>query len=156
VPLVPNASSHAWALPPGWSSDDIDQDNSFTATTADVLGAAELCVTVYLGACSEAGCMTIDVGGPIGIDDADQGSTVWVSVHPNPSNGTFQLSFSGTDQGPLQLNIVDALGQVIQAWTTEPAQQALPIAMEHPPAGVYFLIASRPTEQQVVKLFITR
>ncbi|MBK7086710.1 MAG: hypothetical protein IPH53_19490 [Flavobacteriales bacterium] len=119
---MPNASSHAWALPPGWSSDDIDQDNSFTATTADVLGAAELCVTVYLGACSEAGCMTIDVGGPIGIDDADQGSTVWVSVHPEPFQRHVPTVLLRYGSRPAPAEHRDALGQVIQAWTTEPAR----------------------------------
>jgi hypothetical protein len=64
-----------------------------------------------------------------------------VSVHPNPSEGPFNLLYEATCEGRMDIRIFNITGSTVMEKTTSfhAGKVVIPIDMEDIPEGVYFL-----------------
>jgi hypothetical protein len=82
----------------------------------------------------------VDTCGAItNINEIGEGRQV-VSIHPNPSTGSLNLSWGSTVAEPYSLLLYDAQGRVVQIHNGQAStgHNALQLNMSHLPAGIYF------------------
>ena len=154
VATIPGATAYVWAMPSGWTSSNTTQ-NTIDAVAGGAGGDVQLCITVYLSACALDTCLEVHVS-TVGIDDAGQVTAPWYTVRPNPSEGTFQLTRTGTSTEPVQLTVVDALGRTVLAPNFPVGQSVSTLDMGDASPGVYMLRMMRGKETQVLRIMIRR
>ncbi len=78
----------------------------------------------------------------------------WPSVFPNPSNGTFTVAPAGP--GPLEMTVHDALGRTVVAPFVILGPAPVPLSIEQPASGTYFLRTTGAAGTKVFHLMIIR
>ena len=81
-----------------------------------------------------------------------------VKIYPNPSNGTFNLSYSLTNSGNVSIAIIDELGQIVFASSEQrnSGQTNEQINMENLSAGIYSLRLQTSSGIMVKKLVVMK
>ncbi|MEJ7741728.1 MAG: T9SS type A sorting domain-containing protein [Nocardioidaceae bacterium] len=74
-----------------------------------------------------------------------------VSAAPNPSASYFNLSAQGTFDEPVEIKVVNQMGNVIETRKGMPAKGNLQIGITYRP-GIYFVEFSQGGEKVVLKL----
>lgn len=80
----------------------------------------------------------------------------WFSIHPNPSDGSFQVIPSGTSASLIQIQVFDAIGQLVLGPIALRGAQPLHMDLKSRTKGIYFLRATREGESRVFELLIER
>ena len=91
-------------------------------------------VEVTENGCTEtSGCEVIDA---IGISELSNGS--WVSLYPNPNNGSFTLELNGGDAEEINIEIRNIVGQTVYSTKAQTGNK-IQINLENISTGVYFV-----------------
>ena len=111
-PVLPDAESIVWTLPPGWSWSLSDTDTLNAVAILDppdAPGSYSICAQAFGGGCDGVPfCLEV---GTVGVNEFT-GGRLDLLVFPNPSNGQLTIRVaSGT--GSLHLQVRDALGRVV-------------------------------------------
>jgi hypothetical protein len=80
-----------------------------------------------------------------------------ISVFPNPSNGTFNITFSGKEAQNYQIEVLDLLGRNVS--TIEGMflrENKLELNLLNEPSGVYFIRMTSGKDTQVRKVILTK
>ncbi len=155
VTPVANATSYSWDLPNGWTSSD-NTAFALVATANNTAGPVQLCVTAMVGGCELTSCATVNVDFNTGITTANASGDEWFTVHPNPSNGIFQLRPSITGATPLRISVRNAMGQEMIAPFSLAGQRTIDMDLGELASGAYYLLATRNGEQRVIKIMVQR
>jgi len=152
LPFLADADSFSWSIPAGWEW--ITGDS--TSATAVLLppepfANTTICVTAFGGNCSGTQVCLLSVG-----ISSTPNIGAWFSVHPNPSDGMFQITPQGTSGESTEIRVFDALGHVIAGPFVISDQQPYTLRLEHQSSGIYFMRAVRGGGVKVVELVIQR
>jgi photosystem II stability/assembly factor-like uncharacterized protein len=83
-------------------------------------------------------------------------SSMSLQAYPNPSNGTFNISFTISKSSPVELTVHDLAGRIIskQAWENKEAGKHAENIILHNARGVYLLKLKTNNGQQVQKIIV--
>jgi len=90
---------------------------------------------------------------PTGIMDISKNESNWL-VYPNPSNGTLYLINNTSSQEESQIQIVNAMGQVVHTETTSSNRKAIDLSKLN--NGVYFVKISSDTHNSVKRIVLSK
>lgn len=93
----------------------------------------------------------------IGIKELDNQNTLTLSIHPNPANSATIIQFTLTESSPVQLNISDKSGKMIQQKKyslIEKGMHTLNIPTSELADGVYALTIQTLTSAKSIKLIV--
>jgi hypothetical protein len=154
VTPVANATSYNWALPNGWTTSD---NSAFVivAEANNTPGDVELCVTVMVGDCELASCITVTVDFNTDIATSNATSSDWFTVQPNPSSGVFQLIPTAGDAS-MTITVYDGIGRIVKAQFPVVGKRAVSLDLGEVAPGAYYLMATREGEQRAMKLIVRR
>lgn len=137
--IVPiDGAEYLWSLPDDWVT--VDPTGALVeASVEGDWGEFQVCVAVTLEACTPAtSCFDVTVAGTVGQNEISRPDS-WLSVYPNPSAGLFHVVPSALWNGPIELSIYDALGQLVYGPRLSNDHQAYTVRMEEQPNGFYFV-----------------
>jgi hypothetical protein len=111
VAQIPGATSYTWTLPTGGTISAGDGTNSITVTYAANAVKGDMTVSGY-SSCGNGppSTKTINVKNCTGIDDKT--SENYVSLFPNPTTGSLNLTFSSAEKNVL-ITVMDASGKIL-------------------------------------------
>lgn len=150
---VPGATNYTWTLPSDWTSTNTSTF-VLVAQTGSILGEREVCVDVTANGCVLTGCTNVTVTSTTGI--AENSSTPWFTVRPNPSNGLFELAPADGDLATTDLLVYDAMGREVRRSTVVFNGGPLVLDLGNVDSGTYYLVATRQHDQRITPLVITR
>lgn len=121
-----------WQFSDGGSSTDENPVHTFSQAT-------EFYATLTVSYCGNSSDTTIFIQFPLGVEEHQTES--W-EIAPNPSNGSFQVLYNGTEQNG---KIVAISGQVIQTVSLN-----TPIEIDLP-SGIYFVQIGNRTKKLIIQ-----
>lgn len=82
------------------------------------------------------------------------GKALQAILYPNPGTGSYQLQYTATEAGPLQVQVCTATGSVLlqQDYTTATGTHIMPIQLLDRPAGLYLVRISTPQGSVLYRL----
>lgn len=80
----------------------------------------------------------------------------WFTIQPNPSNGMFQVTSTGSTTNAIDILVFDALGQMVSAPVILTGSQPQRLDLQQQADGIYFLRATSGSEIHVLELVIQR
>jgi hypothetical protein len=84
-------------------------------------------------------------------------TTGWLSVHPNPSNGSFEVVPGAANASPITIEIYNGMGQLVLGPVTLSGSQPILLKLDDGKSdGIYFLRATTPGGSYDQKLIIQR
>lgn len=149
---VTDATSYAWnTIPADWNGSSTSTSIAYTVGTVP----AQVCVrALNLDCLGDSLCVWVyDIG--TGLPPVSGGSD-WFTVFPNPSNGTFQVTPTGSSAGAIDIRVFDGLGQLAGSPVILTGSQPQRLDLHEKADGIYFLRATRGSESQVLELIIQR
>lgn len=150
TPLLSDADTYTWTIPPGWTWDDADPtDGTAHLVPPEEAGVYSICATASGGECvGNEVCFETEV--TVGISAGQGAEPFGLVVYPNPNNGSFTVRATGTP-GVLQVRIMNALGEQVAAFVMNDSAQA--IDLDEFAAGTYLMhwnSAERSGVQRIV------
>ncbi len=132
----------------------VPQDSTVIVTAPPINELVELCVTVlvdgdcFLQACTELFVMDVGV-------QEDPVSGPGFTIHPNPSNGLFELVRTDQRAGPASFVVADATGRTVLASGAANGQRTI-IDLGKTSPGLYLLRLGDEQGIQVLRLLVQR
>jgi Leucine-rich repeat (LRR) protein len=90
----------------------------------------------FLAGCGVTQNVIIDSTCPLNVNKFSKDSFV---VHPNPSNGIFQLTFNESFSEKIEYSVYDVLGKIIVEKESSNDLDTIEVNLENYPAGIYLL-----------------
>lgn len=119
-----SASSYTWHV--CGQSEVLSTSDFFNPDTSGCY-----CVDIEIGGCVESPCVNFVI---VGIDP---GSYQLTGIHPNPSHGTWQVTLSNTVALPVQWDLINLQGMVIESGELQ--QSISTIQLKKQLVGVFYL-----------------
>ncbi|MFC5271907.1 GEVED domain-containing protein [Adhaeribacter terreus] len=107
------------------------------------------CDNINVGETEDYAVMFVD---PTGISENDFSNSI--SIHPNPSNGTFSLEIPSIFQEHFQLEVHNLIGQIVAERELKNAEPITQIDLSYLPKGVYLVRVFNHTNSAVKKVVI--
>jgi hypothetical protein len=124
--------------------------STYTATTG---GVYKVEVTKSNGCSTTSAGVTVTVPCKEG-DELNSENVFDVKVYPNPSAGVFTIKFSSKPISPIQIEMIDALGKVVERFET--IEETVVIDKSNLANGIYCLTARNNYQVSVRKINIER
>lgn len=154
TPLLIDAESIVWILPPGWTWAMADTDT--LDATAFLVPPAQadtftICAQAFGGGCTgDTVCFESIV--TVGVEEISDGGFGLI-IFPNPNDGRFTVRMPSASE-PMLVRVLDALGRVIASSVLTGERINLDLS-EHP-SGTYVIQWTTPTRWGASRIVVTR
>jgi hypothetical protein len=147
----------SWRFPP--EARVIHQYEAYAEVVFDNAGTYNIVLDTHLGECIDDYSKSITIIEGQRQDEGGRKASSLVSrfeVHPNPSNGRFEVSIGLTKAVPGKLVMTGAAGnsQPLYILFDEKTELVYNVALQNVPAGLYFLILEVGKKKEVKRLII--
>lgn len=126
------ATSYNWDFGDGGSSTSTSPTHSFSLT-----GVYTVILTGTLGSCTDTDTIIITVLLEVAIHDVVDG--ISMTMFPNPTEGLFNINMINTNNVEVEVQVVDAIGKVIDSKQLNGYDIRTSFDLTTRPAGIYFV-----------------
>ncbi|MBL4706489.1 MAG: T9SS type A sorting domain-containing protein [Flavobacteriales bacterium] len=126
------ASGYNWNFGDGGSATTANPTYSYSA-----IGTYTVTLTGTLGGCSDSDVITIIVLANVSIHEEVAG--IATTIYPNPTQGLIHVDMVNLNDVNIHLQIVDAIGKLIDSKQVSGTDIRTTFDMSNRPAGIYFI-----------------